>query len=111
MTSFEVIEKLKTLAPKPLTKVSYDHADKGTKVPFMVFTYDESNNVAADNIVYVRGLMFLAVLYLNKRDKTIEGEVEQLLNDNELPWTKTIEFLDDSEVYAITYTFGCIGEE
>lgn len=111
MTSFEVIAKLKTLAPNPLTKVCYDHAKKGTMVPFMVVTYDTTNNTAADNRILIRGFLFLAVLYLNERDKTIESAVEKLLDDNELPWIKSVEWLDDSKVYAISYTFGTVGEE
>lgn len=111
MTSFEVIAQLKTLAPDPLTKVEYDHAEKGTRIPFMVVTYDETSNMAADNKILVRGFLFLAVLYLNKRDKVIEGKVEKKLNDNELPWQKTVEYIDDADVYAISYTFGTVGEE
>ena len=111
MTSFEVIAQLKTLAPDPLTAVEYDHVENGTLVPFMVIDYDETGNTAADNMILARGFLFTCVLYLAKRDKKIEGAVEKKLNDNELPWQKTVEWIEDPDVYAITYTFGTVGAE
>jgi len=111
MTSFEVIAQLKNLAPDPLTAVEYDHVKNGTLVPFMIINYDETGNMAADNVILIRGFLFTCVLYIAKRDKTIEGAVEKILTDNELPWEKSTEFIEDPDVYAITYTFGTVGTE
>jgi hypothetical protein len=77
----------------------------------MIINYDETGNMAADNVILIRGFLFTCVLYIAKRDKTIEGAVEKILTDNELPWEKSTEFIEDPDVYAITYTFGTVGTE
>lgn len=81
----------------------YDHAPKGTRVPFLTFTVS-SDNFDADNRVYNKGLSFRAVLYTVEKSPEIEETIEKILDDNDVPWEREEVYLADEFLYQEIYT-------
>lgn len=103
----DVIAVLKTL-PFP---VFYDHAPIGTKVPFATITTEQPNNFAADNSVFMESYRVTLTCYFEKKDKTQERAVKDLLNNNSFVWSRSDVYVDDNACYAEEYTFGILAEE
>lgn len=86
-------------------KVAYRFFPEGQApaLPFIVYLGTYSNNFVADNKVYVPGTHIQVELYTETIDETTEGLVEACLNDLELPFEKSENWLDDESCYQILY--------
>ena len=76
---------------------------KAPKLPFICIMSTQTNNFKADNKVYhvIRDMDI--ELYSKDKDEVSEGLIEKALNDNNIVWEKYEEWIDDEEVYQITY--------
>jgi hypothetical protein len=77
---------------------------KAPKLPFICFLTDSSDNVLADNKVYLKRLDVDVELYTAQKDETSEGLVEALFDSNDIPWAKTEDYIDTENCYMITYS-------
>ena len=86
-------------------KVAYRAFPKGAapKLPYICFMATQTNNFDADNKVYAVIQNYDIELYTQKKDTTTEALVEKTLNDNNIVWEKYEDYLDDEEMYMITY--------
>ena len=86
-------------------KVAYRAFPKGKapKLPFICYLATQTNNFDADNAVYkvVQGVDI--ELYTKLKDTASETAVETALNNNNIPWEKYEDYLEDEECYQITY--------
>lgn len=76
---------------------------KAPKLPFICYMFTNTNNFNADNKVYHVIQSVDIELYTKTKDITSEGLIETALNSNNIVWEKYEEWIDDEEVYQITY--------
>lgn len=107
MNQVEMIEKLKTLG----IPVFYDHADIGVKAPFLIIHVSQPSNPAADNVVYIEKWYFRIDLYTTKVNLRLERSIKAMLNQNEIVWTMTREYIDDALAYETEFEFETIGDD
>ena len=104
MTLAEITSILKSI-PGFEKKVAYRAFPKGKApaLPFICYLATQTNNFNADNHVYhvIQGVDI--ELYTRRKDYTSEAAVEAALNANNIIWEKYEEYLDDEEMYMITY--------
>lgn len=104
MTLAEINSILKSI-PGFEKKVAYRAFPKGKApaLPFICYLATQTNNFNADNHVYhvIQGVDI--ELYTRRKDYTSEAAVEAALNENDIIWEKYEEYLDDEEMYMITY--------
>lgn len=90
---------------------AYSYFEETQDIPFIVYSFTQSSNTNADNVVYANTNTYTIELYTNKKDdndktKIIdedEKKLEQILNDNEICWNKVETFIDDENIFQITY--------
>lgn len=75
--------------------VFYGFAPAGTRVPFIVITFD-SNNSFADNYVFAKGYSFNLRLYSKTKDLSAEQTIEEMFESNCITWERT-ESINTSE--------------
>lgn len=73
------------------------------KLPFICLMFTQTNNFKADNKVYHVLRNMDIELYSLKKDEVSEGLIEEALNKKNIVWEKYEDWIDDEEVYQITY--------
>ena len=104
MTLAEINSILKSI-PGFEKKVAYRAFPKGKApaLPFICYLATQTNNFNADNHVYHVSQGVDIELYTRRKDYASEAAVEAALNANDIIWEKYEEYLDDEEMYMITY--------
>lgn len=95
MTHKQIYDMLKTLG----IPVAYDHFDsnKAIQPPFVVYRELAPDTFKADGITYYRPYEFEIELVTEKKDVSLEGQVETLLTNNHIPYDMENEIWDDDE--------------
>lgn len=77
--------------------------DKAPKLPYICYLETQTQNFTADNKVYevIQGLDI--ELYTKTKSPDTESQVEAVLNNNGIVWEKYEDYIEDEEVYMITY--------
>ena len=107
MNQVQIIALLSTLSIPSF----YDHAPVGTVLPFIAIHTEQPNNFIADNQVYCEKWNFRIDLYSVKKDLTLETEIKTLLNENNIPWEKTEQYLDEQSCWEVEFEFQSVGNE
>ena len=91
----EVFDMLKTLG----IPVAYDHfeSNKTINPPFIVYRSTSPETFKADGITYYRPYEFEIELVTEKKDVSLEGQIETLLTNNNIPYDIDNELWDDDE--------------
>lgn len=97
MTKKQFKEQLETSG----MRVYYQYAPIGTKVPFVVFTW-ESNNYSADNIAYQR--IALATVTHYHSDPSDGDELKAVFDGNDLFWNCESVYDPTERLYTDIYT-------
>ena len=87
--------------------VAYDHFDSPPSIPFITYSDSGSNHVYADNSVYKKQLFAEVELYTDKKDLSIEDQLEDLLDEREIVYSSypTI-WIDSEKLYQKIYEIG-----
>ena len=95
MTHKQVFDMLKTLN----IPVAYDHFDSNKEVqpPFIAYREIAPETFKADCITYFRPYEFEIELVTDKKDVSLEGQVETLLTNNNIPYDMENEIWDEDE--------------
>lgn len=95
MTHKQVFDMLKTLN----IPVAYDHFDSNKEVqpPFIAYREIAPETFKADGITYYRPYEFEIELITDKKDVLLEGRVETLLTNNNIPYDMENEIWDEDE--------------
>lgn len=95
MTHKQVFDMLKTLN----IPVAYDHFDSNKEItlPFVVYREIAPDTFKADCITYFRPYEFEIELVTDKKDVSLEGQVETLLTNNKIPYDRENEIWDEDE--------------
>lgn len=91
----EIYDLLKTLN----IPVAYDHFDSNKNIspPFVVYREISSDTFKADGITYYRPYEFEIDLVTEKKDVSLQEQVETLLTNNKIPYDLDNEIWDDEE--------------
>ena len=74
------------------------------ELPFIVYLVTNTDNFAADNVVYAVQTNVDIELYSKYKDLTSETLIEAALNANNLVWEKYEVYIDSEEVYEMVYS-------
>ena len=104
-------EEVKTVLEGAGIPLAYDHFAEGESPdpPFLVFLYPGSDNLFADNSVYQRIDNLNIELYTDRKDPEMEGRLEDLLTEHELPWEKSEVWIESEKMYEVLYQTQIIG--
>lgn len=95
MTHKEIFDLLKTLG----IPTAYDHFDSNKNIspPFIAYREQAVDTFKADGITYYRPYEFEIELVTDKKDVSLEGQVETLLTNNNIPYDVETEVWDEEE--------------
>jgi hypothetical protein len=94
--------------------VFYHHWKKSTQYPecppppFICYLSIESDHLIADNKVYQKVPGISVELYTDKKDLSAEAAIEQLLDDNNIPYQDDETWIEDEQLYEKIYDLGMI---
>lgn len=91
----ELFDLLKTLN----IPVAYDHfdSDKEINPPFMAYREVSIETFKADNKSFYRPYEYEIELVTVKKDIALEEQIEELFNNNNIPYDKSDEIWDNDE--------------
>ena len=72
-------------------------------LPYIVYYYRSSSNVAADDTVYQRVMALNIELYTPTKSFEAEATVEAVLDANNVVWDKTETYIDSENMYEVLY--------
>lgn len=107
MNQVEVIQLLNTLSIPSF----YDHAPNGTKLPFITIHSGQPDNFTADNKVFCEKWGFRIDLYTVDKNLQLESDIKSLLNDNDIAWVKTEQYIDSQNCWEVEFEFEVMGDE
>lgn len=101
MTQQEVYQMAKEMG----FPAAYHHFEEGQSPdpPFIVYLHPESNNFAADGIVYQKIHELNIELYTDKKMPEAESKVEDVLEKYGIFYEKTETYLDTEKMYEVIY--------
>lgn len=73
------------------------------KLPYCVYYERKSDNFKADNKVYRKGSKVIVELYTKNKSVRDEAYLESFLDNHDMPWDKTEQYIDDEELYMVYY--------
>ena len=84
--------------------VAYHHFVQATTPPFITYYRSETNNFYAENKVYEKIDTYKIELYSLQKDINLELQLEQLLDNNEIPYEiDTENYIESEKVYQVIY--------
>lgn len=99
-----MLDNLYTILSGLNIPVAYHHFNKPTELPYLVFYELGTDNEFADNKVYHKCMTIEIELYTEYKDTALETSLENILNENEIPFEKIVEnYLDDEKAYENVY--------
>lgn len=95
MTHKQIYDLLKTLN----IPVAYDHfdTDKNVRPPFIAYREIATDTFKADSVTYYRPYEFEIELVTEKKDVTLQTQIESLLTNNNIPYDVYDEVWDEEE--------------
>ena len=84
---------------------AYDHFAEGESPdpPFLVFLFPGSNNMFADDSVYLRVNELHVELYTDKKEPETESRLEDVFAAHEILWEKTEVWIESEKLYEVLY--------
>jgi len=83
----------------------YQFSDDTAKPPpFICYYYPNDDDFSADNINYARINQLVIELYTDNKDFALESQLETVLIQNDMYFSKTETYIDDEKMYMVTYT-------
>lgn len=84
---------------------AYHHfpENTGQQPPFVCFYYPASADMIADDTNYRRINQMTVELYTDNKDFTLEQQVETVLTNAGLIWTKEEFYIDEERMYLASY--------
>ena len=84
---------------------AYHHFAEGESPapPFLLFLSPGENTFSADNLAYFSCKQLDIELYTDKKQPELEEQVESVLSQHEIYYTKTELFIDSEELYEVLY--------
>lgn len=101
MTHEEVMQMMEEMK----IPFAYDHFAEGESPdpPFICFLFPDSENFAADDVVYMEFSNLNIELYTDEKDPELEDRVEAVLNAHEIFWNKSEVWIESEKLYEVLY--------
>lgn len=96
-------KSLKTLLESTGMKVAYHSFTAPPPPPYLLYLFDNSDNLGADNKVYHKDNSWNIELYTKKKDPAAEAKVEAVLDAAEIYWEKTETYLQSEGLFEVLY--------
>ena len=77
--------------------------DTAQEPPYIVYYYDGSDDMYADNINYQEIAGLRIEVYTRNKDFSLERNVENALKSHDISWSKEESFIDSENLYMIIY--------
>lgn len=84
-------------------------AKEAPAMPFVIYQETGSDNIGADNIVWVPARRVQLDLFCKQWDPETEHLIEQTLTDAGIYWEREPQFDEDEQYYRSTYVFSIGG--
>ncbi len=75
------LELLKSILSSLNIPIAYNHFNKETKLPYLLYLEDSSNNTFADNKVFYENCNYTLELYTEKKNITLENQLKTILTN------------------------------
>lgn len=83
--------------------VAYSHFKNKVTIPFITYITDNSNNFFADDEVYKKCDDVRIELYTDKKDLEAEQKLENLLNENNIPYESEQVWIESEKLFQKKY--------
>lgn len=103
MTYKEVKTLIQTLANSLSVPFAYYHFEQKTSPPFLIFKYDDSDDLYADDVNYQKIRPLTIVFCTDEKDFAKEETIESFFTNNGMSYSKSESYIDDSEMWQINY--------
>lgn len=98
------MQDLKSLLEQLNIPVAYSHFNTATNPPFICYLRDSTSNFGADNKVYKKINNYLVYLYTDYKNPTLEEQLEEIFDANNVFYDVTSEdYIDTEQMYQIIY--------
>ena len=86
---------------------AYSHFAEGEspEPPFMCYLLPRSDNFSADGAVYHKLSVVHFEVYTDKKDRTLENRVEDVLDKNDIFYNKSEVWINSEKLYEVIYSF------
>lgn len=104
MTLIELVAKLRSTGyPVAYSHFKTDGGNQPPSLPFITYLTPGREDLQADNVNYHKLQDVEIELYTKGKDLIAEGNIEQILHDNELPFTNYQIWIDSEQVFQTIY--------
>ena len=101
------VEQLAAMLQETGIPFAYDHFAEGEspEPPFICYLLPGSDNFAADGRVYFKINEVRIELYTDKKDVSVEKQVEDALDDRGIFYNKSEVWISEERLYEVLYSF------
>ena len=101
------VEQLAAMLQETGIPFAYDHFAEGEspEPPFICYLLPGSDNFAADGKVYFKINEARIELYTDKKDVSVERQVEDALDDRGIFYNKSEVWISEERLYEVLYSF------
>ena len=101
------IEQLAAMLQETGIPFAYDHFAEGEspEPPFICYLLPGSDNFAADGRVYFKINEVRIELYTDKKDVSVEKQVEDVLDGQGIFYNKSEVWISEERLYEVLYSF------
>jgi len=101
------IEQIAAMLQETGIPFAYDHFAEGEspEPPFICYLLPGSDNFAADGRVYFKINEVRIELYTDKKDVSVEKQVEDALDDRGIFYNKSEVWISEERLYEVLYSF------
>ncbi len=83
--------------------VAYDHFINPPSIPFILYRETETETFKADNKVYFIQPEYIIDLVVEYKSPELEAQLEEILNNHNLPFDKAEDYIEAERIYQIRY--------
>lgn len=101
------IEQIAAMLQETGIPFAYDHFAEGEspEPPFICYLLPGSDNFAADGKVYFKINEVRIELYTDKKDVSVEKQMEDALDDRGIFYNKSEVWISEERLYEVLYSF------
>lgn len=97
------LKELKKILDSTGYPVAYSHFNEYKKTPYITYLVSDSPNYFADNIAYKKIDSVQIELYTDKKDLDAEGNLEKILDANDICYTSSETYIESQELFLKIY--------
>ena len=101
------MDELTAILSETVIPFAYDHFAEGEspQPPFICYLLPASDNFSADGRAYFKINEVHIELYTDRKDLSVEGKVEAVLDAHGIFYDKTEVWIESEKLYEVLYTF------